>query len=306
MEIIISNKITVIDPPSDLTRELKSRLSFPNPKFLENDRLGYSNWNVPRILKYYAELDNGDITAPRGYMRQLIGLCRREDVLFHIEDNRRTLDSVNLAFNGTLRPFQEIACKDILFYDFGVLPAPTGSGKTIMCLYCIAERKQPALIVVHTKELLNQWIDRIERFLGIPANEVGIIGNGKKQIGEKITVALVQSLYKYAEEVSKSIGFLICDEAHRCPSRMFTQAVSSFDARFMLGLSATMFRRDQLTRLIFWYLGDQVHEIKAEDLVEKGHILKAEVISRETNYTTCLDASEEYSKMLSELTMDPE
>ena len=110
MEIQISNKIICQDVPQDLLAELKSKLSFTNPKHLENDRLGYSNWNVPRILKYY-EMDNGNITLPRGFIRQLLSLCGQYNVNYQISDNRRTLDSVNFAFNGKLRPFQEIACK---------------------------------------------------------------------------------------------------------------------------------------------------------------------------------------------------
>jgi len=175
-----------------------------------------------------------------------------------------------------------------------------------MALWIIAERKQPALIVVHTKELLNQWIDRIDAFLGIPAAEVGIIGNGKRTIGDRITVALVQSLYKCADEVAPHIGHLIVDECHRAPSRTFTEAVTAFDCRYMLGLSATPWRRDKLSRLIFWHLGDVVHEVDRESLQESGDVLKAEVIIRETTFRPFSDPTTEYSKMLSELTEDTE
>jgi superfamily II DNA or RNA helicase len=160
--------------------------------------------------------------------------------------------------------------------------------------------------VVHTKELFNQWVDRVESFLGIPKDEVGIIGSGKKSIGDKITVALVQSLYKCAEEVSQHIGFLIVDECHRTPSRTFTGTVTAFDSKYMLGLSATPWRRDKLSRLIFWHIGDVHHEVDKADLIENGDILKAEVITRETDFRPYHDAAEEYTKMLSELTEDRE
>ena len=103
---------------------------------------------------------------------------------------------------------------------------------------------------------------------------MGVIRGGKKIVGEKITVALVQSLYKCADEVSKKIGFLIVDECHRCPSRTFTDAARAFDSKFMLGLSATPWRRDKLSKLIFRYMGDMHHEIKKENLVvERFQIL---------------------------------
>lgn len=100
------------------------------------------------------------------------------------------------------------------------------------------------------------------------------------------------------------VGYLIVDECHRTPSRTFTEAVTAFDSKYMLGLSATPWRRDGLSRLIYWHLGDVVHEIKSEELIETGDILPAEVVIKETDFNTLLDPSEEYSRMLSELTKD--
>ncbi len=77
--------------------------------------------------------------------------------------------------------------------DFGTLSAPTGSGKTVMGLYLIAHRRQPTLIIVHTKDLALQWVERIQQFLKISNQDIGLIGGGKKQIGRLVTVALVQS-----------------------------------------------------------------------------------------------------------------
>jgi superfamily II DNA or RNA helicase len=142
--------------------------------------------------------------------------------------------------------------------------------------------------------------------MGIAAEDVGFIGGGKKRIGEKITVALVQSLYKFADEVAEHIGFLVVDECHRCPSRTFTEAVSCFDSQYMLGLSATPYRRDKLSKLIFWHLGDKQHEVDKIQLLESGDVLPAAVVSRKTNFTTCHDPVNEYSKMLAELTADTE
>jgi superfamily II DNA or RNA helicase len=203
-----------------------------------------------------------------------------------------------------LKPFQQEAVRTMLTKEFGTLSAPTGSGKTVMALYMIAVRKQPTLIVVHTKDLAFQWIERIETFLGIPAHACGLIGAGKKDIGEKTTVALVQSLYRCADEVVHRIGHLVVDECHRTPSRTFTDAVTEFDARFMLGLSATPWRRDRLSKLIFWHLGDIHHKIEKVDLVDSGDVLAADIVLRETDFKPHYDPVREYSKMLSELTTD--
>lgn len=123
-------------------------------------------------------------------------------------------------------------------------------------------------------------------------------------MGEKMTVALVQTLYKCAEDVSKKVGFLVVDECHRCPSRTFTEAVTEFDSRYMLGLSATPWRRDNLSRLIFWHLGDVHHKIDQNRLVQSGDVLAAEVVFRKTEFKPHYDPVNEYSKMMSELSLD--
>ena len=305
MKIIISNKLFLLEVPENIKTAICEKLTMPNPKWHENERMGRWNGETPRLLRFYERTESG-LMVPRGYARQLIWLCRQCDVSYEIIDQRRSLPEVKFTFSGKLKPFQNKATHDMLKKDFGTLSAPTGSGKTVMALSMIAERKQPSLIVVHTKELLNQWIARIETFLQIPKNEVGIIGGRKKALGEKITVALVQSLYKCAEDVSRHIGHLIVDECHRAPSRTFTEAVTAFDCKYMLGLSATPWRRDRLSKLIFWHLGDIYYKIEAADLVKNGDILKAEVITRETDFRPYYDPTEEYSRMLSELTEDPD
>jgi superfamily II DNA or RNA helicase len=303
MKITVNNTLRVEGAPPALSAQIRGILTIRNLAWAEAERMGRWTGNIPEFLKYYQEKE-GVMTLPRGFCRQLIGLCRSMGVPLQIIDQRRTLELVDFHFEGTLKPFQQEAAGQVLKRDFGLLCLPTGGGKTVASLYIISERKQPALIVVHSKELLNQWIDRIGSFLGIPESEIGVIGNGQKRIGEHITVALVQSLYKCADQVAPHIGFLIVDECHRAPSRTFTEAVMAFNSRYMLGLSATPYRRDGLSKLIFWHLGDLVYQVDTGQLVEDGHVLRAEVITRETDFDTCLDASEQYSRVLSELCQD--
>lgn len=306
MKITLTNKLTLEGVHSPLEVELMDRLTLDNPRWIENDRMGRWNGKTPRLLKFYEKAVDGSLIIPRGFARQVLFMCKRHNVKYQLIDKRRTLPEVDFKFLGQLRPFQLEAVKAIAKRDFGTLASPTGSGKTIMALFLIAERKQPALVVCHTRELQDQWVNRIGIFLGIPAREVGRIGGGKRIIGGKITVALVQSLYKIAGEVAPYISHLVIDEAHRCPSRTFTEAVTAFDSKYMLGLSATPWRRDKLSKLIFSHLGDVVYEIKKDALIDTGDVLRADVIVRETNFESGHDPSKEYSKMLSELTEDPD
>lgn len=303
VKLTISSRTNIEGLPREIVSLVRQRLSFPNPEYLEREKRGLWLAETHKELCFLSR--HGDsFSVPRGFSRQLVMILRANGVAYQIEDRRRVLPAVDFTFAGTLRDYQQEAVDAILRRDFATLSAPTGSGKTVVGLAIIAERKQPALIVCHTKELLNQWVDRIESFLGIPANEVGVIGAGKKKLGAKVNVALVQSLVKCAGEVAPHIGMLVVDECHRAPSKTFLDVVTAFDCRYQLGLSATPFRRDGLSRLIYWFIGDVAHKIEREGLIENGAILPAEVTWRETNFTTTVDPSERYSTMLSELCED--
>ena len=275
-----------------------------NPKWLENQRMGRWNRGTKKILRYYRRFGKNGIRIPRGYARQLLLLLKREHIPYQLEDRRRAMPSVEFSFTGTLKSFQSAAVADMVKKDFGTLSAPTGSGKTVMGLKLIAQRQQPTVVVVHTKDLAFQWIQRIEQFLDIPADQVGLFGAGKKRMGDRITVALVQTLYRCTHEIAPHTGLIVVDECHRAPSRTFTEAVTAFDSQYMLGLSATPWRRDNLSKLIFWYLGDVYHEVDQAKLEQRGHILKADVVVRQTQFEPYFDPVHDYARMLSELTGD--
>jgi superfamily II DNA or RNA helicase len=303
MKITLSNNLVLHDPPPPLARALQDKLCFVNPKWTDNDRMGrWQGATQPTIQAY--SWDEDTMIIPRGYARQLLATCRRMEIPYQLEDRRRILPEVSFSFVAQLRGFQKEAVNAVLSRDFGVLSSPTGSGKTVMALAIVAIRRQPTLVITHTKELANQWISRAQTFLGIPEGEVGVIGDGKRTIGNRLTISLVQSLYRCASEVSPFIGHLIVDECHRAPSRTFTEGIRAFNSNFMLGLSATAFRRDGLSRLIYWSLGDLSHEVAKAPLIESGDILPATVTWRRTNFRPISDPTSEYPAMLSELTQD--
>ncbi len=305
MKIEISNKLVITEAPERLVREIEGRLTIPNPAYEEAVRMGRWTGDLKPTL-HYCRHEGEAIIAPRGFSRQLISIARSRGISGQVFDRRRTLQEVDFAFTGILKPYQEAALVDILKRDSGTLSSPTGSGKTVMSMASIARRRQPTLVIVHTRELQNQWIDRIETFLGIPKNEIGRIGGGKFTIGDRVTGGIVNSIYKRAEEIAPYVGHLVVDECHRTPSRTFTEAVSAFDCIYVLGLSATPWRRDKLSKLIYWFVGDVVHKIERGALVEEGHILPFDVIRRETDFNSYFDPVTEYSQVLSELTRDRE
>lgn len=267
---------------SSLEKELKQHLTLDNPQYIAAKK--YGRWIGKKLkphLKYYESVPGG-LRFPRGFANQAVLLCRRiagEDPA--IIDKRRILKSVEFTFSGQLRPYQKKAVDIAKKRSFGVIEAGTGSGKTVMALAIIARRRQPTLVIVHTKELLYQWQQRVHEFLGV---EAGLVGDGKFTIAD-VTIAIVNTVRKRVEELVPYFGQLVVDECHRVPAALFTDVVSQFDSYYLLGLSATAFRSDiEMTKLIYYFMGDRIHQVNQEELVAMGAVLAPEVIRQTTSF----------------------
>jgi superfamily II DNA or RNA helicase len=286
--------------PASLREALKKELTIANPAY--QDAKKYGRW-VGKKLKpflYYFREDKDGLTFPRGFANGCVALCRRAAPSQELEivDQRQVVPEVALTFTGQLRPYQAEALQAIQGRDFGVLESGTGSGKTIIALAVFAARRQPTLVVVHTKELLYQWAERIETFLGIKA---GLIGDGHFELAP-VTVGIVNSVRNRLDELTDKFGQLCVDECHRVPATLFTDVVTAFPCRYMLGLSATAFRRDGLTRIISFYLGDPVHRVDPERLHTSGAVLRPEFIQHLTGFT--FNYHDNYQQLMTSLTTD--
>lgn len=281
-----------------LLAALRAELTLDNPKYQAAKQFG--RWIGKQLkpqLFFYREQD-GQLFFPRGFGNQAIRICRRvlgiDPVL---EDRRRELPALDLRFHGGLRPYQQQAVEAVLGRSFGVLEAGTGSGKTIMALAVIAHRRQPTLVLVHSKELMYQWRERIEQFLGI---QPGLAGDGRLEV-HPLTVAIVNTAKKHLRMLPAQFGQIVVDECHRVPASLFTEVVSAFDCRYMLGLSATAFRReDGMTRLIYMAMGDRIHRVDSRVLAATGAVVRPELEQRPTGFMQAYQG--EYAKLLKGLT----
>lgn len=298
MKLIISNVITIIDAPTEFKAELEKSFTIPNPAFNDALKMGRYTGNLNPTLSF-SRMDAKRLILPRGAGRDILNAAKKYGRV-EVIDNRLTLPEVDLEFRGTLRPYQHQAAHGAMAKDFSVLEAGTGSGKTVAGLAIIAYRKQPTLILVHTKELLYQWQERIKQFLGI---EAGLIGDGKFQ-PQAITVAIVNSARKALDRLSDRFGHVVVDECHRVPSSTFSDVVTAFPSRYMLGLSATPYRRDGLGQLIDWYLGLHRQRVEMTILHEVGAVLRPKVITRPTRFWHNYQG--DYSRMLTALTLNQE
>ncbi len=261
---------------------LQNKLTIDNPKYHAAKK--YGRWvgrNFQQKLFFY-ELDETGIVFPRGFAAQAVALCKTYMGRGpKIEDRRRRLPEVDFNFQGELRPYQQKAVDTVLRKHFGVLVAGTGSGKTVMALKAIALRRQPTLILVHSRELMYQWEERAGQFLDIRA---GLIGDSKFTI-RPLSIAIVNTARKRLDELTPCFGHLVVDECHRVPATLFTEVVKRFDTCFMLGLSATAYRReDGLTRLIYLFMGDRSHQVDPNELAATGAVLKPEFLQRTTGF----------------------
>jgi superfamily II DNA or RNA helicase len=250
------------------------------------------------------EETENEVIIPRGFIGKIIRFCRENNIEYDFRDERKKLKEVSFIFNVQLREHQQIVIDTIAKKDLGVIVAPPSSGKTIVGLKIIAEKKQPALIITHRKQIADQWIERIETFLGIPKIEIGKIGQGKTKIGKQITVAMIQSLSKELEKsdgvkLLNAFGTIILDECHHIPAETFRNTISKLQTYYLYGLTATPFRKYNDSKLIFIHLGEVISEIKSNEI---STAKKPKIIIRNTEldvpFNSKTDKFETLSKIL--------
>lgn len=285
IEIQISNQVYLkrFQLNKKLIAFLRDNLNFLNSDYLVKKNMGKSTFNIEKYFRLIEETTD-EVIIPRGFVANIVNFCKQESISFKVIDNRKKLDFVEYDSEIELLPHQEAAIEKIAEKDFGVIVSPPGSGKTIIGLEIIAQKRQPALIVVHRKQLFDQWIERIQSFLKIPKREIGQIGNQKFTIGKEITVAMIQSLTR-REEISKivnSFGTIIVDECHHIPAKSFREAIVNFNSFYLYGLTATPKRKNNDEKLIYVYIGNILYNAEQRQEIKESDI-KAEINIRETN-----------------------
>lgn len=178
-----------------------------------------------------------------------------------LRDERFGGEALGVSFAGTLRPDQEDAVAALLRHDIGILCAPTAFGKTITAAAVIARRAVNTLVLVHRTELLRQWQERLQAFLGVGREVVGTIGGGKSRPTGSIDVAVMQPLVRQGEvnEIVENYGQIVVDECHHLSAFSFEAILKRARARHVLGLTATPMRRDGRQPIIFMQCGPIRH-----------------------------------------------
>ena len=266
LELVLGNQIYVAK--EGLHPGLRNRLlrlaAFQNPEFYKAQAMRLSTYDKPRVVAC-AEDHPHHIGLPRGCLDDVRQTLTDLGVRTVVRDERHDGGRLEVQFQGELRPEQKAAADALLRHETGVLAATTAFGKTVVGAWLIAQRGVSTVVLVHRRQLLDQWIERLAAFLGIPAKSIGRIGGGRSRPTGLLDVAVIQSLVRKGavDDRVAEYGHVIIDECHHLSAHSFEQVARQAKARFILGLSATVARKDGHHPIIFMQCGPVRHKVNA-------------------------------------------
>ena len=286
LDLVISNQIYIEKEglPAPLRNRIIRLAAFQNPEFYKAQAMRLSTYGKPRIISCCEEYPK-HLAIPRGCLEELLQVLGDLKIKTELIDESATGNPISLNFQGTLRPEQQLAADQLIKHDIGVLSASTAFGKTVIGAWLIAQRQVNTLVIVHRRQLMDQWVESLQLFLGLGKKEVGQIGGGKHKITGSVDVAMIQSLVekRTVNDVIGNYGQIIVDECHHISAASFEQVIRQAKARYITGLSATVTRQDGHHPIIFMQCGpvryrvDDRQQAAARSFTHK-------VIVRRTNF----------------------
>ncbi|MCY2996371.1 MAG: DEAD/DEAH box helicase family protein [Planctomycetota bacterium] len=267
LELTLGDQIYIAKDqlPPGLRNRLLRLAAFQNPEFYKAQAMRLPTYDKPRIIGC-AEDHAQHLGVPRGCLEDVEQLLSDLDIATAIRDERCVGTPLNVEFHGELWSEQETAARAMLAHDTGVLSATTAFGKTVIAAWLIAKRGVNTLVLVHRRQLLEQWVERLAVFLELPSKAIGRIGGGQRKPTGALDVALIQSLVRkgVVNDCVGAYGQLIVDECHHLSAQSFEQVVRRAKARFVTGLSATLTRKDGHHPIIFMQCGPVRYHVDAK------------------------------------------
>jgi superfamily II DNA or RNA helicase len=267
LELILGNEIYIAK--DGLAPGLRNRLlrvaAFQNPEFYKTQAMRLATYAKPRVIGC-AEEHAEHISLPRGCLEDVREVLIDLNIRPVIREERFSGHPLHATFHGELRTEQQLAAEAMLKHETGVLAATTAFGKTVVAAWLIAQRGVNTLVLVHRRQLSDQWIERLATFLDLPAKSVGRIGGGRNKPTGLLDVAVIQSLVRkeVVNDCVAEYGQVIVDECHHLSAHSFEQVVRRAKARFVLGLSATVTRKDGHHPIIFMQCGPVRYRVDAK------------------------------------------
>ena len=286
LELTLANQIYIakeVLPPA-LRNRLIRLAAFQNPEFYKAQAMRLSTYDKPRIIAC-AEDHPKHIGLPRGCLDDLLQSLSDLNIKTVVRDQRNPGQLLKVTFQGELRPEQIVAAQAMLAQDTGVLAATTAFGKTVVAAWLIAQRGVNTLVLVHRRQLQQQWIERLSIFLGMPVGAIGRIGGGRAKPTGLLDVAVIQSLVRngLVDDLVGNYGHLIVDECHHLSAQSFELVARQAKAKFFTGLSATVTRKDGHHPIIFMQCGPVRYRVNAKQRAA-AHPFKHTVMVRPTDF----------------------
>lgn len=265
-ELFSQIKINIKNLPSQLIFSLRRLTVFANPEFFRKQKMRFSTWNIPKYV-FCGEQTEDFLILPGGLVDSCKEICESTGAKFYIKDERPHYKKFRLSFKGKLRKEQNQAMDVLLQHEKGVLTAPPGSGKTVIGCALISTRKLPTLILVHRAPLADQWKKKINEFINFDVEKIGIISGQKKNGSGKIDIAMMQTINKMKNlsEFLVRYGQIIIDECHHVPAFTFESIIKKAPAIYVLGLTATPYRKDGLQSIIHIQCGPIRYRMKEKE-----------------------------------------
>jgi superfamily II DNA or RNA helicase len=302
---VLSNRIfiKIKGIPSALVNQLRYLAAFHNPEFYKRQKNRYSTHATPRII-CCAEMDTGWLSLPRGCLEDIKTTLGDYGIKLTLDDKRLPGTKTAFTFLGELYPAQQSALEDIISSDFGVLSAPAGSGKTVIGAAAIAKRNRNTLVLVNRKPLMEQWRLQLSTLLGIDRKEIGLIGSGKNNPTGILDVGMVQTLDlgNGVDDRVANYGFVIMDECHHVGAESFEKVLGQAKAKYILGLTATPYRRDGHQPIVHMQCGPIIHRIKDKDSIACAP--NSKVIVRTTDFAAEWNDNSKIQELWPKLTAD--
>jgi superfamily II DNA or RNA helicase len=327
VRVVVDSRIRL--SPSQLgpgvLEELKKAFEHRNPAHFKLKAMGYrfDPRKEPPEIKTWSTEGQDEASFPRGGLRRVRDALRAGGHELHVVDERtegELPERYRAGFEWPTRifpnddrelyPDQERVVQAAIEFENCCIRGGTGGGKTTSLLAAVVRKHLPALIVVWTGGLFDQWVDRVESELGVDRRFIGQV-RGSKKTFSPVTVAMQQTLAKMADGRTERLegfhrwwGFVGCDELSKFAAKTFRESIDPFPARYRIGVSADERRKDGKTFLIYDEFGESVIDVSHDELVALGRVVDVEVLVHRTGWRPVVAGEEDADALLGPRDLD--
>lgn len=312
--VVVDNRLRLpADCPKPLVTRLKAATTHVNPEYGRKRALGLWTGEIPTKIQTWRE-DKSGFSLPRGATHWIRHHARELGIRVRWSDRRVTSPVQWDPCLVEARPYQRNGIDACIEHEQGLVRAPTGSGKTTMALGALPQLGQRAIVIVRDRNLMEQWHGRAVTELGLRKQDVGIVQGKRRKIGERLTLALQQTLYSKNFDlpaVAQHFGAVLVDEVHEAAARTVSETVDAFPGRVRLGFSADHRRRDRKEFLSEDLFGEVIFEVTKDELEQSKYVVPVVVRLVPTTfqadwYRDAPSEERDFTRLITEMSEDDE